>query len=942
MHVCVKWCLVLIVLLVTASHAFSAPEDEIQKALDQKKFSDNLKTDLFPGESSIRGTTAPSSDMDELKALTEKNDQPVSGNQEITNAAKKPKIVLKVVPGDGQLKLSWLLVNYHQTVEEGQLKYVVSWGMDPSSLKPVEVGSADSFVIRELKNHQPYCVQVTAYKSRKKAEKILSDERFATPLPAEELSSTLENLFSKKKLTMQDKVEPEPFKRELRQFGYDFFKNSSQVLNGQDLPVSGSYALGPGDTLNLTIWGSLSARHELSIDRNGQVTIPKIGVVVVAGLSYDQARDAIDRAIARYYKNYNFNVTLGKTRTIQVFVVGEVETPGSIPISSQATLINALSAAGGPSRNGSLRNVRLMRDGKLVTEIDLYEMLLTGDRSQDVRLQNGDTILVPVIGPVAAVAGEVKRPAIYELKGKASLAEVIQMAGGITASGYTGRIQVERVANNTAKIVLDYQLKDEQKDRVLQSAEVLDRDMVKVFPVQEAVRDVVVLRGNVARAGEYQFKQGMRVKDLIGDFSDLLPESYLEAAEVTRLAAPDYHREILTFNLRKALSGDSHDNIELKEQDTIRVFSRWEMQEKPKVAINGYVMSPGAYDFYPGMTIRDLIAAAGSTKRNAILDTAELTRVVIAGDKALSTRVTLNLAKAINGDPQQNMPLQADDVLIVRGIADWVEATDKFVTLRGEVRFPGVYSVTRGERISSVIERAGGYTDKAYLKGSRFTRRSVKEIQQKRMDEVIIRTEKDILQKQAALSYVAASKEELEGTRAALEGLLKSLERLRNLKAEGRIVIRLSKLEELKKSTYDLEMEGGDIIEIPSRPNVVNVMGQVYNPTTFVHLPQTSDVGAYLSKAGGPTRDAEDSDMYIIRADGSVYSRQQSSFGIKWSDETRTWNFGSFMSTFMDPGDTLVVPQKLERTAWLRDIKDITTILSQVALTAGTVFLWFK
>jgi protein involved in polysaccharide export with SLBB domain len=434
----------------------------------------------------------------------------------------------------------------------------------------------------------------------------------------------------------------------------------------------------------------------------------------------------------------------------------------------------------------------------------------------------------------------------------------------------------------------------------------------------------------------------MRIKDVIGSFSDLLPESYLESAEITRLALPDYHKEVLTFNLRKALTGSDVDNIELREQDSIRIFSRWEMQEKPTVAINGYVVNPGTFDFYPGMTIRDLIAAAGSTKRNAILDFAELTRVVIEGDKAKSTRVAIDLAKALNGDPQNNIALQSDDVLIVRGIAEWNEATDKFVTLQGEVKFPGVYSITRSEKISSVIKRAGGFSDKAYLKGAKFTRRSVREIQQKRMDEIIVRTEKDILQKQFALSYVAASREELEGTRIALDSLMKSLERLKELKAEGRIVIRLSKLDQLEKSSFDLVMEGGDVLEIPPRPNTVNVMGQVYNQTTFVHQPEASDVATYLAKAGGPTKDADESDMYIIRADGSVFSRHQSSFGIKWSDDARRWNFGSFTSNFMDPGDTLVVPQKLERTAWLRDIKDITTIISQIALTAGTVLIGLR
>ncbi|MBT1073022.1 SLBB domain-containing protein [Pelotalea chapellei] len=941
-----KWFFLPVLIIMCASTAYSATEDEIQKALDQKKFNDNLKPESSYGEN-IRGMGLQANpNIDDLKSIMDKGSQAELDNtrNQSVESLRKPHIAVRIVPGDGLLKISWTVQNYQQNAEDGQLKFVVNSGTEPGKYsKSVEVGTTDSFTLRELKNHQIYFIQITAYKSRQKSYQMLSEENSAIPLPLEEQSSNLEKSFFKQKSTLLDKVETSPVGRDLRQFGYGFFRNSlpSGVLDS--MPASGNYTLGSGDSLNITIWGSLSAKYELPIDRNGEITIPKVGVIGVSGLTYAQASEAIKKAISRFYKNFELNVTLGKTRTIQVFVVGEVEKPGSLQVSSLSSIIDALSAAGGPSRNGTLRNVRLMRDGKMISEFDLYQFMLTGDRSKDERLQNGDTILVPVIGPVVAVAGEVKRPAIYEMKGNTSLADAIAMAGGITAAGYTGKIQVERIANNTAKIILDYSSHEGQLDNQTGSVKIIDRDMIKISSVQEAVRDVVVLRGNVTRPGEYQFRKGMRVKDLIAGYQDLLPESYLESAEIIRLALPDYHKEVLSISLRKAFQDSEKDNIELQEQDTIRVFSRWEMQEKPVVAINGFVKNPGTYDFYPGMTVRDLIAAAGSAKRNAILDFAELTRVSITGDKAKSSRIQINLEKALsNGDPENNLLLQPDDVLIVRGISEWVEATDRFVTLKGEVKFPGVYSVTRGEKLSSVIQRAGGYTAKAYLNGAKFTRRSVMEIQQKRMDEIIARTEKDILQKQFALSYVAASREELEGTRAALDGLLKSIERLKSLKAEGRIVIRLAALEKLKTSSYDLEMEGGDTVEIPPRPNVVNVMGQVYNQTTFVHLPDSSDVETYLSKAGGPTRDAETSDMYIIKVDGSVYSRQQSSFGIKWNDDARKWNLGSFMASSMDPGDTLVVPQKLERTAWLRDIKDITTILSQVALTAGSVFLWFK
>jgi len=510
------------------------------------------------------------------------------------------------------------------------------------------------------------------------------------------------------------------------------------------------------------------------------------------------------------------------------------------------------------------------------------------------------------------------------------------MAGGITALSDLGRIQVERIEGNSSLIVLDYELKGKQPDDDLAGIQVRDRDMVKVFPVNAAVRQVVSLTGNVQRTGEYQFRPGMKVTDILPSFKALLPDTHMEAAEITRLVQPDLHKEVLAFNLQKALVGDARENLPLHEQDVIRVFSRVEMQEKQVVSINGQVVNPGTYAHYQSMTVRDLITMAGSLKRNAFLDSAELTRIEVEGGKAVATRRPVDLGKALAGDPQHNLELHPDDVVIVRGVVDWLEASDRFVTLKGEVRFPGTYSISKGERLSSVIARAGGFSDKAYLKGAKFTRKSVQETQQKRMDEIILRTEKDIIQKQGELTSLAASRDEIEATRASLDGLLKGLDKLKAAKAEGRVVIRLAPLDVFRMGPYDLELMGGDALEIPQTPSVVNVLGQVYNPTAFVYMSGRT-ISYYLEKSGGPTREAEESEMYIIKADGTVISKQQSSFGIRWDDASRSWNFGSFSSSETDPGDTLVVPQKLERIAWMRTIKDITTILSQVALTAGVI-----
>ncbi len=947
---------VLLVLLVMATVSYAATDDSLQSSWE--KLGKETPTAASPFSQTQSGKLSDDVLLRLLENRRDEKKQDEAADEELrddmTSASadknevrkskgKKPKVLVTAVPGDGLVRLSWKMLNLPLKGADQTLRFTVRYGTESEKpAKTLHVGTVDGYVLRELKNNQPYYIQVLA-SDREQLTLYRSDEVRTVPIPAEDQGSRLEKAFSRKTLTLLDKQELDPFVRELRQFGYDFFKNSSQALAAMDsLPVGDEYILGPGDTLNLSMWGAVNARRELTVDRNGEIMVPNVGVVKVWGLTYAQGKEVINKAIGRYYKNYEMNLTLGKLRTIQVFVVGEVEAPGSYPVNSLATVINALAAAGGPSRNGSLRGVRVTRGGTTPIDVDLYDMFLFGDRSKDIRLQNGDTVFVPVIGPVAAVAGEVRRPAIYELRGNETLPDLLKMAGGVSAAGYTGRIQVERVVNNSARIVLDYKPQDGSLDSAQGTIRILDRDMIKVFPVQEAVRQIVSLKGNVVRPGEYQFRPGMRLTDLLPDFQALLPESYLESVEITRLTPPDFHRELLTANLRRAVAGNAPDNILLQEQDTVKVFSRWEMEEKPQVSVNGAVMNPGTYNYYPGMTVRDLITAAGSPKRNAFLETGELSRIVVVGDKANPSRLSLDLSKALAGDPQHNLPLQSDDVLIVRGVTDWFDASDKFIKLKGEVRFPGVYSVARGERLSSVIERAGGYTERAYLRGAKFLRRSVREAQQKRMEEIVVKTEKDVLQKQAALTSLAASRDELDATKASLEALMKSLERMKEMKAEGRVVIRLAAGDALKKSNFDIVVEGGDELEVPARPSVVNVMGQVFNPVSLVYQPEASDVGSCLRQAGGVTNDAESSEMYIIKADGTVFSRQQSSFGLHWNEDARRWSFGSFNSSLLEPGDTLVVPQKIERIAWLREIKDITTIMSQIALTAGTVLIGLR
>ena len=736
-------------------------------------------------------------------------------------------------------------------------------------------------------------------------------------------------------------AKPQPYQaKSLIQFGYNFFRPGAPGFAPlTDIPVGPDYVIGPGDRIILSLWGSIEGAHELEVNRSGEIVLPRVGSVKVWGITFGRLPDVIRASLAKVFKDFDLNVTMGKLRFIKVYVVGEVRAPGDYNLSSLSTLINALSAAGGPVKSGSLRNIQIKRGGKLVESVDLYDFFLKGDKSKDIRLQPGDTVFVPVIGRVAGVAGNVRRPAIYELKDEKNLSDLIALAEGLLPTGYLQRVQISRIAAHEKKVVTDFNIDPKEAGKSLNqlmgSITVQDMDIVKVFPIDTVLREHVRLSGYVLRPGDYAFKPGMHLSQLLPK-DNLLPEYYQDAVEITRLYPPDYHPEVMFVNLARALGGDPRHDLELREFDRVRVFSRWEMEEMPKVRVNGEVQNPGEYRLFDNMTVRDLLMEAGNLKMTAYTKNAEISRIRKTGTAVSSFPIIINLEEALKGDPKDNLVLAPLDELTVRKIPNWAVEKERYVTLAGEVQFPGVYPIYKGERLSSVVERAGGFTDKAYLRGAKFTRRTLQEEQQKRMDEMIARTEQDILKKQGELASLAASKEELEATKASLEGLMKGVEKLKAAKAEGRMVIQLAQLDTLKSSVFDVELEGGDALLVPRTPQSVNVLGQVYNPTSIIFAAGKS-ASFYLDKVGGPTKDAEDGEMYIVKADGTVFSRQQTSIGFRWDDNADTWNFGTFLSTKLEPGDTLIVPQRLERIAWMREIKDITTILSQIALTAGVM-----
>ena len=729
-----------------------------------------------------------------------------------------------------------------------------------------------------------------------------------------------------------DNAQPQPSSdTRLTQFGYDFFMPGATAFTPNiDTPVGPDYHIGVGDQIMLTLWGSLEGTYELDVNRSGEVTLPKVGTVKILGLPFGQLTNVFRVNLAKAFKDIHFTINMGRLHLIKVYVVGEVKYPGDYTISSLSTVINALSAAGGPTKNGTLRNIKIKRKGVLNDTVDLYDFFLNGDKSRDISLHSGDTIYVPVIGPVAGVSGNVKRPGIYEVDKETCLKNLLDMAGSITPTGYLQHVQIFRVKANDKKIVANVDLAPnatgKSLDEMASKTSIQDMDLVRIMPIDSMLKGYVRIKGHVLHPGDYALEPGMHIRDLIPRDS-LRPEYFPGAFEVTRLQSTDHHPTLLYANLEKALDGDPKNDLKLQEFDSVRVFSRWEMEEMPRVRIGGEVLMPGDYRFLPGMTVRDLVIEAGNPKLTAYFKNAEVTRIKKTANFATSVPINIDLQAAMQGDPKNNILLAPFDEITVRKIPDWVNDEDRYITLIGEFVFPGVYPVYKGETLSDVIKRAGGFTERAYLKGAKFTRRQVQEDQQKRMDEVITRTEQDISQKQSEMASTATSKDELEATKAALGSLMQTAEKLRNTRAEGRMVISLAEPDKLTGTLYDFQVAGADTLQVPNTPNSVNVLGQVYTPMTFLYIPGKT-VDYYLKKAGGETPQGEVDSIYIIKADGSVFSRENNS---------GFFQFGSFMSTKLDAGDTLVVPQRIDHIAWERQIKDIATIFGQIALTAGVI-----
>lgn len=705
-----------------------------------------------------------------------------------------------------------------------------------------------------------------------------------------------------------------------------------------EAPVPSDYLIGPGDELIIRIWGKIDLDTRITVDRNGQFFLPRIGTLNVTGLHYDQLESYIRTAVANLYKDFHLNVTMGRLRSIQIFVLGNARQPGVYTVSSLSTLVDALFASGGPSAAGSMRRIELRRGNRAVTVFDIYSLLRDGDKSHDISLLPGDVIYIPPAGPQVAIIGSVNEPGIYELNGETTITAALKDAGGLTTLAGTERVLLERVENHRRRRVDDFPLDAAAMQRVLK-----DGDMLRIFPISPRFENAVTLRGNVAQPGRYPWRQGMRISDLIPSRNFLITRGYwirqnhlLRSSDGNSVWNPyadsDRAPGPSTSWNRLGATGRQQGNPAEASQDARGLrrgqsgSGQWLQQtgQTDQQTASDEWQQPGRFgDNAPTDMMGDI--ARNDTEIN--WDYAAIERL---DEHDLSTRlIPFNLGNAIdNPASADNQVLQPGDVVTIFSQRDLPLPTNKhaiFVRVDGEVNAPGVYRVTPGETLRDVVQQAGGLTPHSYLYASQLTRASTR-----RAEELELRQSAEQMQRELASRYAAAPS--LGANNAAQEQAQFSAQRallsqLATVRPSGRVVLDMNPDASTVADIPAFPLEDGDSFYIPPKLSTIQVAGAVYNPNAF-RYERRKRLAAYLSDAGGPTREADKRRIFLIRADGTVVSSRN--HGQLW----RT----SFEKTMLLPGDAIIVPTKLRAPGgFMQQLPFVTQILSQTALTGAVI-----
>lgn len=738
---------------------------------------------------------------------------------------------------------------------------------------------------------------------------------------------------STKQVTLEEKKVERTVAQKLEQFGYELFAGSpSTFAPVTNVPVPSEYIVGPGDSVVIQLYGKTNATYELSVTREGIIQFPDVGPLTVMGLNFEELKSFLVETVSKKMIGVNTSISMGALRSIQIFVLGEAFRPGTYTVSSLATMTNALYVSGGVTKIGSLRNVQLKRNGKLINTLDLYDLLLKGDTSKDSRLLPGDVIFIPPIGKTIGVKGEVRRPAIYELKKESKAEEIIELAGGFLPTAFPAATRIDRINTKGQRTLVDADLTQPSG----LGLGLRDGDVIQIFPVLDKVEGVVLVSGHVQRPGAVSWKSGIRVSDVIPGINDLSADPDLNYALIKREVSPGRTTKVISLNLGDAITNyDSNSNYLLLPRDELLIFSRGTnsreqmiqplldaMKSQAKggqparvVAASGNVRFPGEYPLTENMTTEDLLNAAGGMVESAYGVDAEITRSVVDAEQRQRTqRIQVNFSKQpFGGAMTSRAPLLPWDHLYVKKVPGWAEK--EYVEIKGEVNFPGRYPIFKGDTIRTLVDRAGGLNEYADPSSSIFLRDSLKQREQQQIDKYRRKLETDVakIKVEAAQSKLANSDAEKIGS-----SLLSDIV---TVQATGRLVVDLKAILEGKPDS-DVVLLNGDALILPRKPQEVSVIGEVQFPTSHLYKPG-NNVFDYIDNSGGFTPKSDENFIYIIAANGQVKPVEKGLFSSK--------NINVF------PGDTVVVPYDVESMSAMSYWLSVSQITFQLATTVAAL-----
>nr|WP_173508187.1 SLBB domain-containing protein [Marinobacterium sp. xm-d-564] len=838
----------------------------------------------------------------------------------------------------------------------------------------------------------------------------------------------------------------------LEQFGYDMFTTLATTFAPvAGIPVPEDYIIGPGDTFVLQIFSVTDLEYRLVVTREGQILVPEIGAIQVAGLNFSDAKLLIKESIDRVRVGVKTIVTLAELHSIQILMVGEVNQPGTYTVSGMSSLLNTLIQAGGIKRTGSLRSIQVKRQGRVVADFDLYDLLLRGDDSGNAYLRQGDIIFIKPIGMTAGIAGEVHRPAIYEIEEEQSVTDLLKLAGGLLPTAAKSTVMIERIGSSESYELISADMTKQGGDIRL-----INGDLVKVLPVIDRVENVVLLDGHLLKPGAMQWRSGIKVTDLIKDVATLKQGADLSTALVERENPVSKRTEVLYFNLGNALSNPfSEDNLTLQARDRIVVFNTHDQRAdqlnnlvermereasaselsplvrikgfvrhggtypianemrltdlieyaggfqvgsdrsyvilsrtdadslkvdvtaldltdnryNPKlkagdevflfgrdsnrseilkglleklrqqasintptqvVKVSGSVRAPGLYPLVAGMRIEDLVVAAGGLKEQAFNSEATLARrSIIKGDYSRIDQYDVSLTQREGISEDLTTVLLPSDHLVIRQKPEWI-SNRKEVTIEGEVLFPGTYTVDKRETLCGLLQRAGGFTEDAYLFGTVFTRESVRIREQQALDRMM--GELDDLLADVHLSP-GYQKQDKQPENNGAEETLKIIKQLAPKRAVGRMVVDMEAAVKNCSELSDVVLESGDRIRVPKYQDEVSVVGQVYFPTSHKYRKDRASLD-YINLSGGMKELAQHEHAFVVQANGEVMSVRSKASSWGW--------LGSASNVKVTPGSTIYVPLSVDRINGREFTQSWVDLFYKLTLSASSVSYLFK